>query len=514
MSTPETKAPGGTGEKSSPPSESTKAPTASEAPKAPAPVVTAKKKSGGGKGLKIAILIVVVIVAAIFGGPWIERTLRTVSTDDAYVNGHVTFVAPRVGGQVLRVLVDDNNRVHKGDLLMELDPAPIQAQVNIAQAGVDAAQSDLVTARAQIRSSEGQVRSARFALEHAIEDVDNQVALLHSKVATLNSKNAILEKARDDYNRVLPLVSATGVTPQEIGQYKESVLVAQAEVDEALQSIFQIRVSLGLPAKPDKYEKPEDLTAVPDDLDQNFSAVREAQYKIIEDASQIGVVMSSFNLTPKQMIAEFYSRDPEGNLDRIYAKLVESAPAVKQAEAKVSQAQRNLEQAQLNLSYCKVYAEIDGVINRREVNPGNNVIPGQSVMAIRSLTDIWIDANFKETQLASLRIGQPVDIDVDAYGSKQQFKGRISGFTIGTGSTLALLPAENATGNFVKVVQRLPVRIDLIDYDPDKAPLFIGLSVTPYVNIKEQPAGPNAGKILQPYAPTTTQPAIAPTTTP
>ena len=98
-------------------------------------------------------------------------------------------------------------------------------------------------------------------------------------------------------------------------------------------------------------------------------------------------------------------------------------------------------------------------------------------MAIRSLTDIWIDANFKETQLADLRIGQPVDLDVDMYGSQQHFKGRISGFTMGTGSTLALLPAENATGNFVKVVQRLPVRIELVDYDPDKAPLFIGLSV-------------------------------------
>ncbi len=120
-------------------------------------------------------------------------------------------------------------------------------------------------------------------------------------------------------------------------------------------------------------------------------------------------------------------------------------------------------------------------------------------MAVRSLTEIWVDANFKETQLANLRIGQPVDLDVDMYGSHQMFKGRISGFTMGTGSTLALLPAENATGNFVKVVQRLPVRIDLIDYDPDKTPLFIGLSVTPYVHIYEEPTGPNAGKVLQPY---------------
>ena len=121
------------------------------------------------------------------------------------------------------------------------------------------------------------------------------------------------------------------------------------------------------------------------------------------------------------------------------------------------------------------------------------------MMALRSLTEIWVDANFKETQLAKLRIGQPVDLDVDMYGSRQRFQGRISGFTMGTGSTLALLPAENATGNFVKVVQRLPVRIELLDYDPDSTPLFIGLSVTPYVHVNEKPTGPDAGKVLQPY---------------
>jgi multidrug resistance efflux pump len=121
----------------------------------------------------------------------------------------------------------------------------------------------------------------------------------------------------------------------------------------------------------------------------------------------------------------------------------------------------------------------------------------QSVMAIRSLRDIWIDANFKETQIRDLRIGQHVDLELDTYGGKHLFEGRISGFTFGTGSTLALLPAQNATGNFVKVVQRLPVRIDVINYDPDKLPLFVGLSVTPTVDLRSAPTGPNAGKFLQ-----------------
>jgi membrane fusion protein (multidrug efflux system) len=143
------------------------------------------------------------------------------------------------------------------------------------------------------------------------------------------------------------------------------------------------------------------------------------------------------------------------------------------------------------------------VVYRREVNPGNNVVAGQSLMAIRSLNEIWVDANFKETQLRDLRIGQNVDLDVDMYGTRRSFKGRISGFTIGTGSTLALLPPENATGNFVKVVQRLPVRIELVNYDPDKTPLFIGLSVTPVVHLNEEPTGPDAGKVMQPYLPST-----------
>ena len=200
------------------------------------------------------------------------------------------------------------------------------------------------------------------------------------------------------------------------------------------------------------------------------------------------------------MIEEFYKQNPEGDIDRIFARLASEAPAVKQAEAKLLQAQRDLDQAELNLRYCDVVSEIDGVVTGRNVNPGNNVQAGQSLMAVRSLTEIWIDANFKETQLADLRIGQRVRCEVDMYGSRQEFEGRITGFTMGTGQTLALLPPQNATGNFVKIVQRLPVRIELTDYDPDKTPLFVGLSVTPYVYYKEPPAGPHAGDVLQPLA--------------
>jgi membrane fusion protein (multidrug efflux system) len=400
-----------------------------------------------------------------------------------------------VPGQVTRVLVDDNNRVHKGDLLVQLDPEPYQVQVAIAQAALDAANADLVNAQANARAIVGQARSLRFALDHAIEDVDNQVALLHSKVATLDSAKATFVKSKADYDRAVPLVQSGAVSSEEFDARKEALAVAQAEVDEALEGVYQLRVELGLPPTP---PAGRDLADVPADLDQTFSTVKQAQGSLMQAASQLGY-NDSFNLSPKQMIADFYKQDPSGNIDVIYAKLLKSAPTVKDAEAKVTQAQKNLDQANLNLRYCDVYAEIDGVITRRDVNPGNNVVAGQSLMAIRSITDIWVDANFKETQLARLRIGQSVDLDVDMYGSREHFMGRISGFTMGTGSTLALLPPENATGNFVKVVQRLPVRIDLVDYDPDKAPLFIGLSVTPTVLLDEAPSGQDAGKVLQPY---------------
>src|SRR6185437_3233748 len=162
--------------------------------------------------------------------------------------------------------------------------------------------------------------------------------------------------------------------------------------------------------------------------------------------------------SPKAMIDQF---EKLGDIDRTFAQVTTEAPAVKQAEARLETARRDLAQAELNLRYCDIVAEIDGVVTRRNVNPGNLVQVGQNLMAIRSLDDIWVDANFKETQLRDLRIGQPVELHVDMYGGSHVFQGRISGFTEGTGSTLALLPPENATGNFVKVVQRLPVRIDL-----------------------------------------------------
>jgi membrane fusion protein (multidrug efflux system) len=442
----------------------------------------------------LAVGLLVAVPVLFLGIPRILHALGTVSTDDAYVNSYVTFVAPRVTGQVARVLVDDNNRVKKGDVLVELDPEPFRVQVAIKQAAVDAAQADLVAAKATVRGLVAQARSQRFRLVHAIEDVDNQVSLVRARAATWEQSKAALVLAQAEFDRAKRLLGSNVVSAEEFDQKREVLDAAQAQVTQALENVYQARAALGLSGKPSEGKS---LTDVPADLDQTFSSVRQALADLLHSAAQLGVVPSSYDLTPKQTLEEFYRRDPGGDINRIYAEVIRNAPGLKQAEAGLLRAQRDLDQANLDLRYTTIVAEIDGVVTRRNVNPGNNVQAGQSLMAIRSLRDIWVDANFKETQLRDLRIGQRVELDVDMYGGRRKFEGRISGFTMGTGSTLALLPAQNATGNFVKVVQRLPVRIDLVNYDPDKMPLFVGLSVTPSVDIKTAPTGPHAGKFLQ-----------------
>jgi membrane fusion protein, multidrug efflux system len=503
-------------------------------------------------------ILAVLAAAVVISIPSIKTALNTVSTDDAYVNGHTTYVAPRVAGQVERVLVDDNMRVNAarfklGDeaisklrianvpetilsklsplkdkefaqegfvreiagvldfdemdrwkslimndavntnaLLVELDPKPYQIQVNIKLAALIAAKADLRAAESEVRGTLAQLRSQRWKLQTSMEQVDNQVALLKARVAAIRSREATLVLAKQDLERAKTQFDKGVASKQVYDAAVEAVAVADAQAKQAEEETRQVRVSLGLPPTSPN----GDLTSVPEDLNQTFSTVRQAVADLIRIAAQVGLPLSKSEATPKQVLDEFRSRDANRDVDRIFATLIPEAPAVKQAEAKVLQAQRDLDQAVLNLEYCKVFAEIDGVVTRRNVNRGNNVQAGQQLMAVRSLKEIWIDANFKETQLADLRIGQHVDIYADTYGNRS-FSGHITGFTYGTGSTLALLPPQNATGNFVKVVQRLPVRIELDDYDPEGDTLFAGLSVTPYVDLKRAPTGPNAGHRLQ-----------------
>jgi membrane fusion protein (multidrug efflux system) len=491
-------------------------------------------------------LVLGLAIAAYFLVPMLHLMLTTVSTDDAYVNGHVTFVAPRVAGQVKKVLVDDNQRVEKGATLVQLDKVPYQVQVDIKKAAVEVAQRDLVAATAQVHGQVAQARSNRFKLEHAIEDVNNQIANLRAAVAAYKSKKAALELAQHNLERGEDVVKSGGISKEALDQRRQDVKISEAAVEQALEAIHAIRVSLGLPAEPVRMQpiaraiaaqglvlpgaptflppqatiaaqiatvaafagptrpfKDNELSAVPPNLDQDFSTVRQALADLIQSAAQFGYYPTTWDATPKQTVETFYKQHPEGNLDKIYAHIIPLAPAIKQAEAKLQKAQQDLKDAELNLSYCTIYSEIDGIVTRRNVNPGNNVQVGQTLMAVRSITEIWIDANFKETQLGDLRIGLPVKVEVDMYGRRREFHGRITGFTMGTGQTLSLLPPQNATGNFVKIVQRLPVRIELDDYRPEQQPLFVGLSCVPYVYIYADPIDndPGKGSYLQPYAP-------------
>jgi membrane fusion protein (multidrug efflux system) len=448
------------------------------------------QRSAWRKRLLIGAGVLALVVVLMFGVPWVRFALSTVSTDDAFVNGHVTSVAPRVHGQVSRVLVDDNYRVRKGDLLVELDKEPFEDAVAVKKAAVDTAQADLEAARAAVRGIEGQAWSRRWQLQEAVENVENQVALLHARVAALKKAEATVILAQQEFERTSKLVVSEFATHELYDQRQADLSIARAGVIQALADANQVRVALGLPPQP---EDNADLDQVPPNLDQTFSAVLQAQAGLIQSAAELGVV-HSYSQSPKQMLEEFGKLGP---VDRRFDQLAAAAPAVKQAEAKLEAAKRDLALAELDLRYCDVVAEIDGVVTRRNVNPGNDVQVGQSLMAVRSLTEIWIDANFKETQLRDLRIGQAADLYVDMYGDKQVFSGRITGFTFGTGSTLALLPPQNATGNYIKIVQRLPVRIELEGYDPDKKPLFIGTSVVPYVYLDKPLSGPNAGKFLQ-----------------
>jgi membrane fusion protein, multidrug efflux system len=447
------------------------------------------------KWLLLAGTVVALVVGGYFLVPWVDTALNTESTDDAYVNGHVTYVAPRVTGQVKKVLVEDNQRVKKGDLLAQLDREPFEVQVALKRSAVHVAEANVAAAESKARALEAQLGSQRWKLQLASEQVDALVATLKARAAALKTQEATLDRARADYERGRDLLARNALSREEYDQREQQYRVAQASVNQAREQIHEVRASLGLAPEPDKGQS---LTDVPPDLNQTASGVRTALTDCMQTVAQLGLTLGSTGLTPKKALEEFGRLDKDGDIDRILHDLVPKVPAVLQAKAELETARHDLEQAELNLRYCDIVSEIDGVVTGRSVNPGNDVQVGQQLMAVRSLTEIWIDANFKETQLADLRIGQRVRCEVDMYGGRREFEGRITGFTMGTGQTLALLPPQNATGNFVKIVQRLPVRIELTDYDPAQAPLFVGLSVTPYVYYKEPPTGPHAGDVLQP----------------
>ena len=236
---------------------------------------------------------------------------------------------------------------------------------------------------------------------------------------------------------------------------------------------------------------------IPKELENQQSTVQSAVSQIASSLAEIGVRFDPKDADQAKAFSDFLRPDGDKSAGEGLEKVIDDAPAVKVAIASVARAQKQLDNSLLRLRWTEIRSEIGGYIQDRQIHPGNRVEPGQTLLSIRP-TYVWIAANYKETQIDDIRIGMPVDIYVDAY-PKRVFRGRVAGFSPGTGLSQSLLPPENATGNYVKVTQRLPVRIELTEPNPDDTPLFAGLSVVPHVRIKEPPTGPGAGERLHTY---------------
>jgi len=378
----------------------------------------------------VGIAVVVVVALAI----WWHSTFSE-DTDDAQVNGHLIQVSARVGGQVLKVDVEENQTVKAGDPIVELDPSDYQVAVENAEAALASAKANAAVASVNVPITTVNTGSNLSSAGHdvsgtqaAVAQAERQLEAAHAMVAQAAANNT---KAQSDLERYKPLVEKDVISKQQFDAAVAAADAAKAALADALAN--------------------EQAAA---------DGVRVAHERELQAQAQLKYAETG----PQQVAAQ-------------------DAKA-RQAEAQVQQAQAQLDQAKLNLSYCKIVDPADGIITRKSVEIDQNVSPGQNLLTLVSLQDIWITANFKETQLKHMAAGQAVKIHVDATG--KDYSGRVTQIGGATGSVLSLFPPENATGNYVKVVQRLPVRIDFTDLaheDPNHQ-LRPGLSVEPNVRVK------------------------------
>lgn len=377
----------------------------------------------------------VVLLLLLVAGFFYYRSTFTEDTDDAQVDGDLYQVSARVTGHVVDVPVTENQSVNKGDVIAQLDPRDYQVALEQAQAELANAQASYaqatsnvpitaVSTRTQVSTSSQDVATAQAGVAEARK----QVAAAEARV---DQQKANALKAQLDVDRYTPLVAKDIISKQQYDQ-----AVAQAAATKA-----------GL------MEAQQDVVAQQEN-------VRQAEARLA--ASQSSARQAIQN-GPKQV-------------------QVEKARA-EAANAQIQQAQARVDQAKLNLSYCRIVAPISGIISKKNVAVGTNVSVGQNLLTIVPLDNLWITANFKETQLDHMKTGQAVTIKVDALGGRK-YKGHVTQIGGATGSKLSLFPPENATGNYVKVVQRIPVRIDLDQGENNDHLLRPGYSVEPDVDIK------------------------------
>jgi membrane fusion protein (multidrug efflux system) len=347
----------------------------------------------------LPLLALSLVAGGIYGYRYWEWSQVHETTDNAFIDGHILQVSTRVNGHVARVLVDDNQFVTAGDVLVELDPADFKAALDEATSKVAAARADLAAAKSAVEQSKAQVTAAQAAVAQA--------------KAELASREAELQRADADLAQYSRARDSAAVSTLEYGKAETSHRTSEAAVEAARKAVAAAEAQ-----------------------------VNQAQSTVEARQGQVAV-----------------------------------------AEAGITAAQAAAEKATLNLSYTKIVATEDGRVTRKGVEPGNYIIPGQPLFALVS-PQVWVTANFKETQLTEMKPGQEVEVDVDAYPG-MKLKGHVDSIQQGAGARFSLLPPENATGNYVKVVQRVPVKI-LLDEQPaagDRRVLGPGMSVVPTVRL-------------------------------
>jgi membrane fusion protein, multidrug efflux system len=455
------------------------------------------------------------------GLPFLREYFSHVETNDAYVTGEPTAVGSRVAEVVEKVFVKNNDFVEKGTLLVTLDRNQLQLKVDQKRAElkqkmldldqlVKTAESDRASvdqAKALIAFAIAGVYESSKAIDAKQEQVRYRIASLRGAVATLRAAQADAALAKKEFDRVDVLAAKRSATQAELDQRRSTLDACLERVKACEEQAQQVRAQLALPSN---YTQPDQI---PNTLERTDTEVRRAVATGQQILAQLGVsfgndldpmiyrqVISGMLARPEGWINQIASvRVAQGKLDQTMASLGGASfePSRLYMHPSVVKLQKELETAELNLSYTEIRAPVSGVVNRKSVNPGDHVQATQALLAIQPLDKVYIVANFKEIQLGDIVIGQPVDMYIDAYPRHPPFKGRVSGFAPATGAASSLLPAENATGNFVKVVQRVPVRIDLIEPNPRKTPLLVGMSVIPAVAINEDPTGPDAGERLR-----------------
>jgi membrane fusion protein (multidrug efflux system) len=392
--------------------------------------------------------VVVVVVAVIGAGVWYWVTSGRESTDDAQVDAHVTPISARVSGTIQKLPVADNQLVEADTVLVALDPrdyevavAKARAELADAEATAIAAHSTVpitsATASGNVSSAQGSVLQAHAGIEQAEKELDQAKARLAVAQARQREVEANATKAARDVERLRGLLAK-----DEVAQQQFDAAVATADAQRATLDSAKAQV-------------------VEADAGIRVAESRLVQMRAGEQQARAG--LKSAQTAPEQ-IAVMRAR-------------------ASSAEARVQQAKATLQQAELNLQYAVIKAPVSGTVSRKTAEVGQVVQPGQPLMAVIALDTIWVTANFKETQLRDMRQGQAAIVAVDAYGGRR-YTGKVQSIAAATGARFSLLPPENATGNYVKVVQRVPVKI-VLDAGQDREHLLRpGMSVTPTVYTK------------------------------